>query len=73
MAAKKKGEGATRLVTVQLFKGEGRHPWYLRLVADNGEVLAVSEGYFSRWNARRAARRNFADLRFVDLTKKEKR
>ena len=54
-------------MTVQLFKGKGRQPWHLRLVADNGQVLAISEGYFSRWNARRAARKNFPGVRLVEL------
>lgn len=52
---------------VQLFKGSGIQPWYLRLVSSNGQVLAVSEGYFSKWNAKRAARRNFPDIPLVEV------
>ncbi len=44
-------------MVTQLFKGTGRQPWYLRVVAVNGQVILVSEGYFSKWNAKRAARR----------------
>lgn len=36
--------------------------WYLRLVAKNGETLATSEGYFSKWNAKRAAAKNFPTI-----------
>ncbi len=51
---------------IQLFKGTGRQPWYLRVVSANGQTVFVSEGYYSRWNARRAAKK--WDAPFVDLT-----
>lgn len=54
--------------TLQLFKGEGRQPWYLRLVSPNGQVLVLSEGYFSKWNAKRAARKNFPGVPLKDLS-----
>ena len=57
-------------MTVQLFKGKGVQPWYLRVVSDNGQVLSVSEGYFSKWNAKRAARKNLVGIPLVDLTVK---
>jgi uncharacterized protein YegP (UPF0339 family) len=44
---------------VHIFKGEGRQPWFVRLVADNGQILSISEGYFSKWNAKRAAKRMY--------------
>lgn len=47
---------------IEIFKGGGRQPWYVRLVGANGQALATSEGYFSKWNAKRAARRMFPDL-----------
>lgn len=47
---------------VEIFKGEGIHPWYVRLRASNGRVLTISEGYYSKWNAKRAARRMFPTL-----------
>ncbi len=53
-------------MVIQLFKGTGRQPWYLRVVSGNGQTLLTSEGYFSRSNARRAARK--WDAPFVDLT-----
>ena len=54
---------------VELFKGNGIQPWYLRLVGSNGTTLAVSEGYFSKWNAKRAARKNFPGIPLRDTTK----
>lgn len=51
---------------VELFKGTGVQPWYLRLVGSNGATLAVSEGYFSKWNAKRAARKNFPGIPLED-------
>jgi len=51
---------------VELFKGEGRQPYFLRLVAANGETLTVSEGYATRWNAKRAARKTMPDIPLVD-------
>ena len=47
---------------VEIYKGNGRHPWYVRLVAKNGETVASSEGYFSKWNAQRAAKKMFPRL-----------
>jgi uncharacterized protein YegP (UPF0339 family) len=55
-------------VKLELFKGNGLQPWYLRLRGANGAVLAVSEGYFSKWNAKRAAAKNFPNIPLVDLT-----
>lgn len=52
---------------VELIKGKGAQPWFLRLVTGN-ETLAVSEGYFSKWNAKRAARKNFAGIPLKDTT-----
>lgn len=54
--------------TVRLKRGhDGRY--YLTLVGRNGEPLAHSEGYRTAWNARRAARRNFATATLVDHTR----
>ena len=55
-----------RDMKVELFKGEGRQPWFLRLVAANGKTITVSEGYATRWNAKRAARKAMPDLPLVD-------
>ena len=58
--------------TVQLFKGKGLQPWYLRLVSSNGQVLVTSEGYATKWNAKRAARKNFRDVQLTDLSKRKR-
>ncbi len=52
---------------VQVFKGSGRQPWFLRVVSVNGQTVLVSEGFYSRWNAKRAARK--LDLPLVDLSR----
>lgn len=46
---------------VVIYKGKGLQPWRFRAVAANGETVATSEGYLTRWNARRAARKVFPD------------
>lgn len=35
----------------EVFRGKFRRRWYWRLVADNGEVIAQSEGYHNRADA----------------------
>lgn len=40
----------------------GRRRYYVRLVAANGQTLVVSEAYYSKWGAKRAARRSFPGL-----------
>jgi uncharacterized protein YegP (UPF0339 family) len=57
-----------RAIYVELCKGQGVQPWFLRLVGSNGETLAVSEGYLSKWNVQRAAKKNFPGVRMVDET-----
>ena len=47
---------------VQIYKGEGRKNWRVRFVSSNGRILSSSEGYFSKWNAKRAAKRMFPGL-----------
>lgn len=47
---------------VEILKGQGRHPWFVKLVGANGQTLSISEGYYSKWNARRAAKRMFPGL-----------
>lgn len=44
--------------------------WYLVLMGDNGEPIAHSETYYSKSNAKRAARKNFPDTELRDLTEK---
>ena len=55
--------------TAQVFKGHGIQPWFVRLIAPNGQTLSISEGYFSKWNAKRAARRMFPEADLKDMTK----
>ena len=43
--------------------------YYLVLYGDNNEVLAHSEPYYSKWNAKRASRKNFG-VEPVDSTEK---
>jgi hypothetical protein len=52
----------TSPITVHVYRGRGARNWRVRLVAGNGLTLAISEGYWSKWNARRAAARMFPGL-----------
>lgn len=62
------------MLTVEVFKSDrsmypgGIKQWYVRLVASNGETLAVSEGYTTKWSAKRAAKKNFPNthLKVID-------
>lgn len=59
------------MIVVQLNKGNGIQPYYLRFVAENGETLFVSEGYATKWNAKRAFSKLVArgqQLELRDLT-----
>ncbi len=38
----------------EIYKGRGKHPWYWRARASNGQITAQSEGYVSKRNAKRA-------------------
>lgn len=51
---------------VEVYQGRGAQPWRYRVVAANGEVTETSEGYATKSNAKRAARRFRLPLR--DLT-----
>jgi uncharacterized protein YegP (UPF0339 family) len=53
---------------VELCKGSGLQPYFIRLVGMNGETLAVSEGYVTHFNAKRAAKKNFPGIPFKDTT-----
>jgi uncharacterized protein YegP (UPF0339 family) len=44
-----------------------RRQWFVRLVSSNGETLAVSEAYTTRWSAMRAARKNFPGLSVKEM------
>lgn len=47
--------------------GRPRRAYYVRLVAANGETVAVSEAYTTRWGAKRAARKNFPGLMVKEM------
>jgi uncharacterized protein YegP (UPF0339 family) len=47
---------------IEIWKGQGVHPWYVRLIGANNRVLTTSEGYYSKWNAQRAAKKVFPNL-----------
>ena len=48
--------------TIQIYKGKGLR-WRWRVVSSNGQVVAASgEAFFSKWNAKRAARKTFPGL-----------
>lgn len=59
------------MLTAQVFQSEmSKYPggyklWHIRLVTENGEVLAVSTGYGTKWNAKRAAKKNFPEAKLV--------
>jgi uncharacterized protein YegP (UPF0339 family) len=36
---------------------KGKRRWYWRVVAENGQIILTSEKYYSKWNAKRAAKR----------------
>lgn len=44
-----------------IFKSKKNKQWYWHLKGNNGEIVTQSEGYRSRWNAKRGAKR-FAQL-----------
>jgi uncharacterized protein YegP (UPF0339 family) len=53
--------------TVQIVRTSfGRY--FVRLVSSNGEILAHSEVYYSRFNARRAAKKNFPGIKVVEVS-----
>lgn len=52
---------------VEVFRGRGIQPWYIRLKSPNGRVLSISEGYATRWNAKRAARRMFPGVEIREV------
>jgi uncharacterized protein YegP (UPF0339 family) len=51
---------------VVLFKGKGRQAWRIRLIGANNQILTQSEGYLTKWNAKRAARRIFPGVPLLE-------
>jgi uncharacterized protein YegP (UPF0339 family) len=50
---------------IKLLKGKVR--WYYTIVGNNGETIAVSQKYFSKSNAKRAARKVALNLGGVEV------
>jgi len=46
-----------RVKHVEVFKGKGAQPWRFRIVGANGRTTGQSEGYVSRANAVREAKK----------------
>ena len=38
---------------------KGKRKWYFHAHAKNNKIVAASEGYYSKWNAKRAAKKVF--------------
>lgn len=56
---------------VEIFKSSGIRPWRYRLVGGNGEPMTRSQGYSSKWSAKRGARKAHAGIEIRDLTKEK--
>lgn len=56
------------MMHVEVFKGGGKHPYYMRLKAGNGQTVATSEGYSTKQSAVAAAKKAFPGftLRILD-------
>lgn len=46
-----------KLAQFIVFKSPTNGSWYWHLQGGNGEIMAQSEGYVTRWTAQRGARR----------------
>jgi len=42
----------------EVFQGKDKQ-WYWHLIADNGAITSISEGYVTKQNAKRGARGNY--------------
>lgn len=51
---------AKKLTYLELFQDKKKR-WRFRAKARNGEILAQSQAYSTRWSARRGARRAFPE------------
>jgi uncharacterized protein YegP (UPF0339 family) len=48
---------------IEIFKSKGSlKRWYFHVKAGNGKITNASEGYYSKWNAKRAAKRSFPHI-----------
>ena len=53
------------MLHVEIYKGKGVQPWRIRPVAANGKVIMQSEGYLTKWNAKRAAKKMYPGVKLV--------
>jgi uncharacterized protein YegP (UPF0339 family) len=51
---------------VEVFKGGGKQPFYVRLRASNGRIVVTSEGYSSKDAAMKAAKKSFPTFEIRD-------
>jgi hypothetical protein len=63
---------ARKTMHIELRKGKSKNPFnrYYLVIVENNKDLQNSEMYYSKWNAKRAARKNFDWLELIDTTKK---
>jgi uncharacterized protein YegP (UPF0339 family) len=52
---------ASNVIQLEIFQGEDEQ-WYWRGQAENGEVVAMSEGYTRKDDAREAGHKTFPDV-----------
>ena len=52
---------------IEIFPGEAEGEHYWRAKAGNHEIVAQSEAYTTRFDARRAAETTFPDARIVEM------
>ncbi|HKU52417.1 MAG TPA: YegP family protein [Nitrospira sp.] len=54
---------------IEIFKSDHVAPkWYFRVKADNGEIIAQSEGYYNRGDCYRTITTYFPEWRIEDLS-----
>ncbi len=52
---------------VRIKRGVGVKRWRVYLYSSNGEILNMSQAYYSHWNAKRAARKVYPNFRKLDI------
>jgi len=50
---------------VEFFQGKNEK-WFFHLLSSNGQISAASQGYSSKGNAKRAARKLYPELKFKE-------
>jgi len=54
----------SRPAKIEVFKG-ANNKWYFHVRATNGKITSASQGYSTKGNAQRAAKRQFPDLEIL--------